>query len=246
MTNWKQIVLSGYSTPVPYFWRLCAFSQKIKQLWTKYPMDLFRNVPMNSNINFYFSRDHCCEVTVQNVRRSIFAMFWAINQQPLTCKKHILLVTNVLVICEKMHKQQQNWSGVQYPLKYLQSPFIWLCLRGLNVLRGWERKGAVYVFHIQYLHCIFRYQIVIFRYPCLLKHIRLSLNPPQQSIPSNDGGGGRILHFFPKGQQTLATPLCIKMHVQMTNCITQLNWNQTIWIQEFFLSIHIHLIEKIL
>ena len=41
------ITSRGYSTPVPYFWRLCAFSQKIKQLWTKYPMNLVRNVPRN-------------------------------------------------------------------------------------------------------------------------------------------------------------------------------------------------------
>ena len=27
----------------------------------------------------YFSRDNCCEVTVKNVRKSIFSMFWAIN-----------------------------------------------------------------------------------------------------------------------------------------------------------------------
>ena len=42
--------LRGYCTPGPYFLRLCAFSQKIKQLRTKYPMDLVRNVPRNSNI----------------------------------------------------------------------------------------------------------------------------------------------------------------------------------------------------
>ena len=42
--------LRGYCTTGPYFWRLCAFSQKIKQLRTKYPMDLVRNVPRNSKI----------------------------------------------------------------------------------------------------------------------------------------------------------------------------------------------------
>ena len=42
--------LRGYCTSGPYFWRLCAFSQKIKQLWTKYPMDLVRNIPKNSKI----------------------------------------------------------------------------------------------------------------------------------------------------------------------------------------------------
>ena len=42
--------LRGYCTSGPYFWRLCAFSQKIKQLWTKYCMDLVRNIPRNSKI----------------------------------------------------------------------------------------------------------------------------------------------------------------------------------------------------
>ena len=42
--------LRGYCTPGPKFRRLCAFSQKIKQLRTKYPMDLARNVPRNSKI----------------------------------------------------------------------------------------------------------------------------------------------------------------------------------------------------
>ena len=44
------VCLRGYCTPGPYFWRLCAFSQKIKQLRTKYSMDLVRNVPRNSKI----------------------------------------------------------------------------------------------------------------------------------------------------------------------------------------------------
>ena len=42
--------LRGYCTSGPYFWRLCAFSKKIKQLWTKYPMDLVWNIPRNSKI----------------------------------------------------------------------------------------------------------------------------------------------------------------------------------------------------
>ena len=47
---YRFIPLRGYCTPGPYFWRLCAFSQKIKQLRTKYPMDLVRNVQKNSKI----------------------------------------------------------------------------------------------------------------------------------------------------------------------------------------------------
>ena len=51
LTKWRNIVtLKGYCTPGPYFLRLCTFSQKIKQLRAKYPMDLVRNVPRNSNI----------------------------------------------------------------------------------------------------------------------------------------------------------------------------------------------------
>ena len=46
--------LRGYCTPGPYFWRFCVFSQKIKHLWTKYPMDLIRNVPRNSKITVLF------------------------------------------------------------------------------------------------------------------------------------------------------------------------------------------------
>ena len=44
------IILRGYCTPGPYIWRLCVFSWKIKQLWTKYPMDLVRNVQRKSKI----------------------------------------------------------------------------------------------------------------------------------------------------------------------------------------------------
>ena len=39
--------LRRYCTPGPYFRRLREFSQKIKQLWTKHPMDLIRNVARN-------------------------------------------------------------------------------------------------------------------------------------------------------------------------------------------------------
>ena len=42
--------LRGYCTSGPYFLRPFAFSQKIKQLWTKKPMDLVTNVPRNSKI----------------------------------------------------------------------------------------------------------------------------------------------------------------------------------------------------
>ena len=45
--------LKGYNTPGPLFLKiLCIFSKKKKkkQLWTKYPMDLARNVQRNSKI----------------------------------------------------------------------------------------------------------------------------------------------------------------------------------------------------
>ena len=73
-------VLRGYCTPGPYIWRLCAFRQKIKQLWTKYPMDLSEMLQGTQKPQFYFSKGHCCDVTVKNVRKLIFSMFWTINQ----------------------------------------------------------------------------------------------------------------------------------------------------------------------
>ena len=47
---WYNFQLRGYCTSGPYFWKLCAFSQKINQIWTKYRMDLVRNIPRNSKI----------------------------------------------------------------------------------------------------------------------------------------------------------------------------------------------------
>ena len=43
----------------------CAFSQKIKQLWTKFPVDLDKVFRGTQESQFYISRDHCCEVTVK-------------------------------------------------------------------------------------------------------------------------------------------------------------------------------------
>ena len=43
------------------------FLKRIKQLWTKYPMDLIRNVQGTQKSEYHFSRDHGCEVTVNNV-----------------------------------------------------------------------------------------------------------------------------------------------------------------------------------
>ena len=57
------------------FENLCIFSKKIKQLWTKYPLDLIEMFQETQKSHFYFSRDHCCEVTVNNVRKSIFSLF---------------------------------------------------------------------------------------------------------------------------------------------------------------------------
>ena len=69
--------LRGYCASGHYFWRLCAFSQKIKQriiwIWS----EMFQGT---QKLQFYFNIDHCCEFTVKNVRKSIFSMFWAINQ----------------------------------------------------------------------------------------------------------------------------------------------------------------------
>ena len=47
-------VLRGYCTPGPYFWKICIFSQKIKQLLTKCTKDLIRNLPRYSKIAVLF------------------------------------------------------------------------------------------------------------------------------------------------------------------------------------------------
>ena len=78
---------------------------------------------------FSFSRDHCCEVTVRNVRKvNIFFMFWAINQLSLELVKFqvpwyisIRNISYLSPMCchfwqKKMHKQPQNWSGCSTPL----------------------------------------------------------------------------------------------------------------------------------
>ena len=54
----------GGTSPLDLLFENCVFSQKIKQLWTKYPPDVIRNVSMNSKIKFYVSKEKGCEVTV--------------------------------------------------------------------------------------------------------------------------------------------------------------------------------------
>ena len=60
--------LIGYCTPGPCLFKLCVFSQKIKQRWTKYPMDLIKNVPMNSKITAFIS----VETLVVKVLKTMF------------------------------------------------------------------------------------------------------------------------------------------------------------------------------
>ena len=65
-------------------WHALPLIQQSTQQWNKgyYPnlhgWDF--SIPPLPKLQFYFSRDYCCEVTVKNVRKSIFSMFWAINQ----------------------------------------------------------------------------------------------------------------------------------------------------------------------
>ena len=49
------------------------FGQSILWIWS----EMFSGT---QKLQFYFSRDHRCEVIVKIVRKSIFSMFWAINQ----------------------------------------------------------------------------------------------------------------------------------------------------------------------
>ena len=77
----SQIHFKGVLHPWALFLKtLCIFSKNkatsdksILWIWS----EMFQGTQKSQ---FYFSRDHCCEVTVKNVRKSIFFMFWAINQ----------------------------------------------------------------------------------------------------------------------------------------------------------------------
>ena len=53
--------------------RSSNFGQNILWIWS----EMFQGTQKSQ---FYFTRDHFCEVTVKNVRKSIFSMFWTINQ----------------------------------------------------------------------------------------------------------------------------------------------------------------------
>ena len=77
-------ILRGYSTPGPYFYRLCALSQEIKQFCTKFHMDLIRNVPRNSKITVLFQyRLLLWSYSKKCVKINIFHFLIHINQKPL-------------------------------------------------------------------------------------------------------------------------------------------------------------------
>ena len=72
----QYVLLSGYSTPGSYFWRLCAFffqkwsnfEQSILWIWS----EMFKRT---QKLKFYFSRDHSCEVTVKMCENQYFPCF---------------------------------------------------------------------------------------------------------------------------------------------------------------------------
>ena len=73
--------LRGYCTSGPHFRRFCIFSQKIKQLVDKNNLRTWLEMFQGSKKSqFHFSRDHSCEVNVNSAWKSIFSMFWTINQ----------------------------------------------------------------------------------------------------------------------------------------------------------------------
>ena len=72
--------------PGPYFGKLCAFSQNIKQLWTKYSREsilwIGSEMFQGTQKAVYFSGDHCCKVTVKIVPKSIF--FHVLSHKSIT------------------------------------------------------------------------------------------------------------------------------------------------------------------
>ena len=91
--TWKflfKTYLRGYCTSGPCFWRFCAFSQKIKQLRTKYPMDLVRNVPRNSKITILLQcrpllwsySEKCAKINIFHVLSHKSITTW-VNETPV-------------------------------------------------------------------------------------------------------------------------------------------------------------------
>ena len=89
LQNQPLLALRGYCTPGPYFWRFCVFSQKIKQLRTKYPMDLVRNVPRNSNITVLLQQrpllwsysEKCAKINIFHVLSHKSITTWVVKFQ---------------------------------------------------------------------------------------------------------------------------------------------------------------------
>ena len=72
----NKLLIKGYCTPGLYFWRLGIFSKNGLEI-----------IQETQKSQVHFSRNHDCEVsTVNNVWKSIFYMFWSINQ-PLVLVK---------------------------------------------------------------------------------------------------------------------------------------------------------------
>ena len=72
--------LRGYWTSGPYLWRLFCIFSKNKATLDKETYGSCQKCSKELKNQFYFSRGNCCKVTVKNVRKSIFYMFWTINQ----------------------------------------------------------------------------------------------------------------------------------------------------------------------
>ena len=125
------VYLRGYCTPDPYFWRLCAFSQKNRQLWTKYPMDLVRNVPRNSKITVLLQlRPLLCSYSEKCATIDIFYVLshksittWQWNSNALIRFLGMLPIRNMsylLPMCcsfwEKCINSQKTGQGCSTPL----------------------------------------------------------------------------------------------------------------------------------
>ena len=59
---------------------LCIFSKNKSNFGQSIPWTWSEMFQGTQKSQFYFSRGHCCEVTVKYVRKSIFSMLWTINQ----------------------------------------------------------------------------------------------------------------------------------------------------------------------
>ena len=129
-------ILRGYCTSGPYFWRFCAFSQKIKQPRTKYPMDLVRNVPRNSKITILLQcrpllwsySEKCAKINIFHVLSHKSITAW-VSETPvqylmLPIRNISYLLSMYCSFWEKCKNSPKTGLGCSTPLRYIKQQWL--------------------------------------------------------------------------------------------------------------------------